>query len=64
MDNFVSTKPAAALSRTLLDFPRIHGQVVTEISEKCVCVCVHSIQMKERLHITNIKQYERVMKCK
>ena len=53
MDNFVSTKPAAALSRTLLDFPRIHGQVVTEISEKCVCVCVHSIQMKEILHITN-----------
>ena len=51
MENFVSTKATATLYITLLDFPANNGQVVTQFS--CVCVCVHSIQIRERVHVTN-----------
>jgi len=63
-DNFVNTKPTIH-SKTLLDFPVSNVQDSTPSSEKCVCVCVcvcvsvrvyvcvHSTQMKERVHITN-----------
>jgi hypothetical protein len=50
IENSISTRTAAAFSKTLPDFPVNNGQLVIQI-QKSVCVCVHSAQMRERLHI-------------